>query len=81
VKTKRRPPESMRKTKTARATLKISGRDGWIYFNPTRGTYQSRKIRKKRTRQVKTKSPIKTLFLGLFSKIILPKYKLINYYK
>jgi len=71
----------MRKTKTAKATLKMSGRDGWIYFNPTRGTYQRRKMRKKRTRQVKTKSPMKTLFLGSFSKMILPKYKLIDYYE
>jgi hypothetical protein len=58
----------MRKTKTARAKLKMSGRNGWIFFNPTKGTYQSRKIRKKRIKQVKTSRPIKTLFLGLISK-------------
>jgi hypothetical protein len=68
VKTRSRPPESMRKTKTARAKLKMSGREGWIFFNPTRGTYQSRKMRKKRIKQVKTKSPIKILFCGLTSK-------------
>jgi hypothetical protein len=58
----------MRKTKIARVKLKISGRDGWIFFNPTKGTYQSKKIRKKRIKQVKTSSPMKTLFLGLTSK-------------
>jgi hypothetical protein len=74
VKTRRRPPESIRKTKIARATLKMSGREGWIFFNPTRGTYQRRKMRKKRTRQVKTKSPMKILFFGLIPKIIFPQY-------
>jgi hypothetical protein len=68
VKMRRRPPEIMRKTKTARAKLKISGRDGWIFFNPTKGTYQSRKMRKKRIKQVKTSSLIKILFWGLSSK-------------
>jgi hypothetical protein len=63
-----RPPEIMRKTKTARARVKMSGREGWIFFNPTKGTYQSRKMRKKRITQVKTSSPMKTLFLGLTSK-------------
>jgi hypothetical protein len=38
-----------------------------MFFNPTMGTYQSRKMRKKRIKQVKTKSPIKILFLGLMS--------------
>jgi hypothetical protein len=65
---RRRPPEIMRKTKTARPKLKMRGRDGWIFFNPTRGTYQSKKMRKKRIKQVRTKRPIKTLFLGLISK-------------
>jgi uncharacterized protein YjhX (UPF0386 family) len=68
VKMRSRPPEIMRKTKTARAKLKTSGRDGWIFFNPTKGTYQSKKIRKKRIKQVKTSSPIKILFWGLDSK-------------
>jgi len=68
VKMRRRPPEIMRKTKTARAKLKISGRDGWIFFNPTKGTYQSRKMRKKRIKQVRTRSLIKILFWGLSSK-------------
>ena len=39
-----------------------------MFFNPTIGTYQSRKMRKKRIKQVKTKSPMKILFLGLMSK-------------
>jgi hypothetical protein len=68
VKMRRRPPEIMRNTKIARAKLKMSGRNGWIFFNPTRGTYQNRKMRKKRIRQVRTSSPIKSLFLGLISK-------------
>jgi hypothetical protein len=59
----------MRKTKRARAKLKMSGRDGWIFFNPTKGTYQSRKMRKKRIKQVKTSSPIKILFFGLTSNV------------
>jgi hypothetical protein len=64
---RRRPPEIIRKTKTARAKLKIRGREGWIFFNPTKGTYQSRKMKKKRIKQVRTKRPIKILFLGLSS--------------
>ena len=40
------------------------GREEWIFFNPTMGTYQSKKMRKKRIRQVMTSSPIKSLFLG-----------------
>jgi hypothetical protein len=81
VKTRRRPPESMRKTKIAKATLKIRGRDGWIFFNPTRGTYQRRKIKKKKIRQVRTKRPMKILFFGLIFKIILPQYKLTSRHK
>jgi hypothetical protein len=69
VKMRRSPPEIIRKTKMARAMLKMVGRYGWIFFKPTKGTYQSRKMRKKRTKQVKTKSPIKVLFCGLPSKI------------
>jgi len=69
VKMRSRPPEIMRKTKTARARVKMRGRDGWIFFSPTKGTYQSRKMRKKRIKQVKTSSPIKILFLGLTSKV------------
>jgi uncharacterized protein YjhX (UPF0386 family) len=68
VKTRRSPPESMRNTKTARTMVKKKGREGWMFFNPTIGTYQSRKMRKKRIKQVKTKSPMKILFLGLISK-------------
>src|SRR4030042_6329644 len=68
VKTRRSPPESMRNTKTARMMVKKKGREGWMFFNPTIGTYQSRKMRKKRIKQVKTKSPMKILFLGLMSK-------------
>jgi len=52
----------MRKTKTPRARVKMSGSEGWIFFSPTIGTYQSRKMKKKRIRQAKTKSPIKILF-------------------
>jgi uncharacterized protein YjhX (UPF0386 family) len=69
VKTRRSPPESMRNTKTARKTVKKKGREGWMFFNPTIGTYQSRKIREKRIKQVKTKRPMKILFLGLMSNV------------
>jgi len=62
VQTRSRPPENIRETKIARAKLKIRGREGWIFFNPTMGTYQSRKMRKERMRQVMTNSPIKILF-------------------
>jgi hypothetical protein len=58
----------MRNIKTARMMVKRRGREGWMFFNPTIGTYQSRKMRKKRIKQVKTKSPMKILFLGLMSK-------------
>ena len=68
VKTRRRPPENMRNTNTARTRVKRRGRVGWIFFNPTIGTYQSKKIRKKRIRQVITRSPMNILFLGLASK-------------
>jgi hypothetical protein len=68
VKMRRSPPAIMRKTKMARAKLKTNGREGWIFLNPTKGTYQTRKMRKKRIRQDMTSSPIKTLFLGLISK-------------
>jgi hypothetical protein len=53
----------------ASAVVKRSGRRGCIFFNPTKGTYQSRKMKKKRIKQVKTNKPIKILFLGLISKI------------
>jgi hypothetical protein len=62
VKTRSNPPANMRKTTMPRATLKIKGREGWMFFNPTMGTYQSKKMRKKRIRQVNTRSPIKILF-------------------
>jgi len=58
----------MRSIKTARMMVKRRGREGWMFFNPTIGTYQSRKMRKKRIKQVKTKSPMKILFLGSISK-------------
>jgi hypothetical protein len=64
VDTRSNPPDNMSKTKTARAKLKMSGREGWMFFNPTMGTYQRRKMRKKRIRQVNTRSPMKILFLG-----------------
>src|SRR4030042_2542589 len=65
----------MRKTKEARAKLKIVGRDGWMFFNPMMGTYQRRKMTKKRMTQVKTSNPIKILFRGLFSNVILLKFE------
>jgi hypothetical protein len=68
----------MRKTKEARAKLKIGGKEGWMFFNPTMGTYQRRKITKKRITQVKTSNPIKILFCGLFSNVILLKFKYQN---
>jgi hypothetical protein len=61
----------MRKTRAARTRLKMRGREGWIFFIPTIGTYQSRKIIRKRIRQVKTSNPIKILFCGLISTMIL----------
>jgi hypothetical protein len=42
-----------------------------MFFNPTMGTYQRRKMKQKRMTQVKTKSPIKILFFGLLSNVIL----------
>jgi len=70
VKIRRRPPENISKTIQARAKLKMRGREGWIFFSPTNGTYQIRKMKKKRIRQVRTKSAMKILFLGLISKRI-----------
>jgi hypothetical protein len=64
VKTRSNPPDNIRKTRTARARLKMNGREGWMFLNPTMGTYQRRKMRKKRIKQVKTRSPMKILFLG-----------------
>jgi hypothetical protein len=40
-----------------------------MFFNPTMGTYQRRKIRKKRIKQVKTNNPMKILFLGFVSNV------------
>jgi uncharacterized protein YjhX (UPF0386 family) len=68
VKTRRSPPESMRKTRTARTRVKKNGRKGWMFLSPTMGTYQSIKIKKKRIKQVITKRPMKILFCGLTSK-------------
>jgi uncharacterized protein YjhX (UPF0386 family) len=73
VKTRRSPPESMKNTKTARTMVKKRGRKGWMFFNPTIGTYQSRKMRKKRIKHVKTRRPMKILFLGLMSKVFSKK--------
>lgn len=42
-----------------------------MFFSPTMGTYQRRKRRQKRITQVKTNSPMKILFLGLFSNVLL----------
>jgi len=42
-----------------------------MFLNPTMGTYQTRKVRMRRMTQVKTSSPIKILFFGLISNIIL----------
>jgi hypothetical protein len=58
----------MKSTKMASRMVKKKGRKGWMVLNPTIGTYQSRKMRQKRIRQVKTKSPMKVLFLGWISK-------------
>ena len=63
-----RPPEIIKKTRKARAKLKISGREEWIFFNPTKGTYQSKKMKKNRIKQVITSNPIKILFWGRASK-------------
>jgi hypothetical protein len=53
--------------------VKKRGRKGWMFFNPTIGTYQSRKMRKKRIKHVKTRRPMKILFLGLMSKVFSKK--------
>jgi uncharacterized protein YjhX (UPF0386 family) len=71
VKTSRRPPEIIKKTKEARTKLKIRGREGWMFLNPTMGTYQRRKIRRSRRIQVKANNPMKILFCGLISTVIL----------
>jgi hypothetical protein len=47
-----------------RVRVKMRGREGWIFFSPTIGIYQSKKMTKKRIKQAKTKSPMKILFLG-----------------
>jgi hypothetical protein len=69
----------MRKTKEPRIRLKRSGRKGWMFFNPTMGTYQNKKMSKKRIKQVKTNSPIKILFWGLISNVSSQKVKLLAY--
>jgi hypothetical protein len=76
VKTRSKPPKIIRKTKELRIRLKRSGREGWMFFNPTMGTYQNKKISKKRIKQVKTNSPIKILFWGLVSNGSSQKVKL-----
>jgi hypothetical protein len=62
VKTSRRPPEIIRRTRKARTKLKIRGREEWIFLNPTMGTYQRRKMRMRRMTQVKASNPTKILF-------------------
>ena len=42
-----------------------------MFFSPTMGIYQRRKMRTKRITQVKTNSPMKILFFGLASNLIL----------
>ena len=69
----KRPPESMIKTKIARMRVNSKGREEWMFFNPTIGIYQSKKIKKKRMRQEITNSPIKILFFGRLSKTNLLK--------
>jgi hypothetical protein len=59
----------MAKTKMARTRVNRKGREEWIFLNPTMGIYQSKKMKKKRMRQVTTSRPIKILFLGRFSNI------------
>jgi hypothetical protein len=66
----------MRKIKQARAKLKIRGREGCMFLNPTMGTYQRRKMRRRRRIQVKTNSPMKILFWGLFSNAILSRIQM-----
>jgi hypothetical protein len=61
----------MTKTKMARTRVNRKGREEWIFLNPTMGIYQSKKMKKKRMRQVTTSRPIKILFLGRFSNGIL----------
>jgi hypothetical protein len=62
------PPESMRKTAIPSMIVKRKGKEGWMFFSPTTGIYQSKKMKRKRIRQVTTRSPIKILFFGCFSK-------------
>jgi len=45
-----------------------------MFFNPTMGTYQRRKMRKKRMTQVKTKQSNENSFCGLISNVILSEY-------
>jgi hypothetical protein len=67
VKMSKRPPESMTKTRIARIKVNSRGREEWIFFNPTIGIYQSKKIKKKRMRQEMANNPIKILFFGRLS--------------
>jgi hypothetical protein len=79
VKTRSKPPKIIRRTKEPRIRLKRRGREGWMFFNPTIGTYQNKKMSKKRIKQVKTNSPIKILFWGLISNVSSQKVKLPAY--
>jgi hypothetical protein len=68
----------MRKTRKARMKLKNRGREGWMFLNPTMGTYQRRKMRQRRITQVRTSSPTKILFLGFISNGILSSIQISN---
>jgi hypothetical protein len=46
----------------------MTGREAWMLSNPTMGTYQKTKMKKKRIRQVTTSKPMKILFRGRASK-------------
>jgi hypothetical protein len=50
------------------------GKEEWMFFNPTSGTYQRRKVKKERIRQVRTNSPMKILFLGVGSTVTPKSY-------
>jgi hypothetical protein len=56
------PPKNINETATARRTVKITGRVGWIFPNPTMGTYQKKKATSERIRQVSTSNPMNIRF-------------------
>lgn len=71
VKTRSNPPPNMTRTKIAKKRLYKKGKEGWIFLSPISGTYQRRKMKKERIRQVRTSNPMKILFLGVGSKGVL----------